>query len=30
VIERMIEGQNGEMRFDWRVEGLVCEIMFRT
>jgi two-component sensor histidine kinase len=31
VIERMIEGQlNGERRFDWRVEGLVCEIKFRT
>ena len=30
VIERMIEGQNGEMRFDWRVEGLRCEIILRT
>jgi len=31
VIERMIRGQlNGEMRFDWHVKGLVCEIMFWT
>ena len=31
VIERMIRGQlNGEMRFDWCVEGLACEIILRT
>jgi PAS domain S-box-containing protein len=28
VMEAMIRGQlNGEMRFDWRAEGLVCEIV---
>jgi PAS domain S-box-containing protein len=31
VIERMIRGPlNSEMRFDWRVEGLACEIIVRT
>jgi PAS domain S-box-containing protein len=30
VIERLISGQlKGEMRFDWRAEGLACEIAFR-
>jgi len=28
VIERMIRSQlKGEVRFDWRKEGLVCEIV---
>jgi len=26
IIERMIAQQSGQMRFDWRAEGLVCEI----
>jgi PAS domain S-box-containing protein len=26
VIDNMIKGQNGETRFDWRAEGLACEI----
>jgi two-component system NtrC family sensor kinase len=27
VMDRMIRGQSkGEIRFDWRAEGLVCEI----
>jgi PAS domain S-box-containing protein len=26
VMESMIQGQKGEMRFDWRAEGLACEI----
>jgi two-component sensor histidine kinase len=31
AIERMIRGQlNGEMRFDWRVEGRTCEIILRA
>ncbi len=29
VVERMIRGQlKGDVRFDWRAEGLVCEIAF--
>jgi PAS domain S-box-containing protein len=28
VMETMIRAQNGEMRFDWRAEGLACEIAF--
>jgi two-component sensor histidine kinase len=31
VIERMIQGQlNGQMRFDWRAEGLACEIAVKA
>jgi PAS domain S-box-containing protein len=30
VMEAMIRAQNGEMRFDWRAEGLACEIAFPT
>jgi two-component sensor histidine kinase len=26
VIDAMIRNQSGEIRFDWRAEGLVCEI----
>ncbi len=26
IIERMIKGLKGKTRFDWRPEGLVCEI----
>jgi two-component sensor histidine kinase len=26
IIEQMISQLKGEMRFDWRAEGLVCEI----
>ena len=30
VIERMIRAQsNGEVRLDWRAEGLACEIAFK-
>jgi hypothetical protein len=30
-MERMIRGQlNGEMRFDWRAEGLACEIAIQV
>jgi two-component sensor histidine kinase len=30
VIERMIRGQsNGEVRLDWRTEGLACEIVVK-
>jgi len=28
VMEAMVRAQNGEMRFDWRAEGLTCEIAF--
>ena len=28
VMQAMIRAQNGEMRFDWRAEGLACEIVF--
>jgi two-component sensor histidine kinase len=30
VMEAMIRGQKGEVRFDWRGEGLACEIAFPT
>jgi two-component sensor histidine kinase len=31
VMDRMIRIQlNGEMRFDWRAEGLACEIAVQT
>ena len=31
VMESMIQGQlKGEIRFDWRAEGLTCEIAFPT
>jgi two-component sensor histidine kinase len=30
VIERMIQARlNGEMRLDWRTEGLACEIVVK-
>jgi PAS domain S-box-containing protein len=29
VIEQMISGRSGKTRFDWRVEGLVCEITLK-
>jgi PAS domain S-box-containing protein len=30
VIEQMIAGRSGKARFDWRVEGLVCEITLKV
>ena len=30
VIEEMIAGRSGKTRFDWRVEGLVCEITLKV
>jgi two-component sensor histidine kinase len=30
VIEQMISGRSGKTRFDWRVEGLVCEITLKV
>jgi PAS domain S-box-containing protein len=30
VIEQMIGGRSGKARFDWRVEGLVCEITLKV
>jgi PAS domain S-box-containing protein len=30
VVERMIEQLRGKARFDWRPEGLVCEIILQT
>jgi two-component sensor histidine kinase len=30
IIERMIAQQSGKMRFDWRAEGLVCEITLQV
>jgi two-component sensor histidine kinase len=30
VIERMIGQLGGKVQFDWRREGLVCEISFRA
>ena len=30
IIEQMIAQQKGEVRFDWRNDGLVCEIMLRV
>ena len=31
VMERIIQGQlNGELKFDWRQEGVVCEITIDT
>ena len=30
VMESMIWQMNGDMRFDWRVEGLACEIAIPT
>jgi two-component sensor histidine kinase len=30
VIERMIGQLKGKARFDWRAEGLVCEVAFRA
>jgi PAS domain S-box-containing protein len=30
VIEQMIAGRSGKVRFDWRVEGLVCEITLKV
>ena len=30
IIERMIAQQSGQMRFDWRAEGLVCEITLKV
>lgn len=30
IIERMIVQQSGKARFDWRAEGLVCEITLRV
>jgi two-component sensor histidine kinase len=31
VMERIIEGQlNGELKFDWRKEGVVCEAVIDT
>ena len=30
IIEQMISQLKGEMRFDWRAEGLVCEITLRV
>jgi hypothetical protein len=26
LLESMIAGQGGEVRFDWRVEGLACDL----
>jgi two-component sensor histidine kinase len=28
VMQAMVRAQNGEMQFDWRAEGLACEIAF--
>jgi len=28
VMQAMVRAQNGQMRFDWRAEGLACEIAF--
>jgi PAS domain S-box-containing protein len=30
VIEQMIAGRSGKVRFDWRVDGLVCEITLKA
>jgi two-component sensor histidine kinase len=30
VVERMIGQLRGKARFDWRLEGLVCEIILQT
>ena len=31
VMERIIQGQlNGELKFEWREEGVVCEITIDT
>jgi two-component sensor histidine kinase len=30
IIEQMIVQQKGEVRFDWRKDGLVCEITLRV
>jgi PAS domain S-box-containing protein len=30
VIEQMIAGRSGKVRFDWRVDGLVCEITLKV
>jgi two-component sensor histidine kinase len=30
IIEQMVAQQKGETRFDWRAEGLVCEITLRV
>jgi two-component sensor histidine kinase len=30
VMDAMVRGQSGEIRFDWRKEGLVCEITMRA
>jgi two-component sensor histidine kinase len=30
IIEQMIAQQKGKTHFDWRVEGLVCEITLRA
>ena len=30
IIERMIGQLKGKVRFDWRPEGLVCEITFQA
>jgi two-component sensor histidine kinase len=30
IIEQMISQLNGKTRFDWRADGLACEIVFQT
>jgi two-component sensor histidine kinase len=30
VMERMIQLMKGDMRFDWRAEGLACEVAIPT
>jgi two-component sensor histidine kinase len=30
IIEQLIAQQKGEIRFDWRAEGLVCEITLKA
>jgi two-component sensor histidine kinase len=30
VVEQMIKQLPGKLRFDWRADGLVCEISFRA
>jgi two-component sensor histidine kinase len=30
IIEQMIVQQKGKVRFDWRKDGLVCEIALRV
>jgi two-component sensor histidine kinase len=30
IIGRLVTQQNGEARFDWRPEGLLCEVAFQA